>query len=228
MTGNVRMTAAAISSDLKRELTRSEPLPMTLWDINQQFTTALDRLESIEEELRDEATTEERRAELAGELIAANEAVEQVVGKQVRKVDGVIGAIRFFDGLANAAKSEAQRIDKLAKRWEDRSSRIKAAALNAMTSFGVSELSTPTHRLRVQPNGGVVPLNVCEDELAEQYSRATVRVTGDQVADILEQFPGAVELRREPDNAAIRAALKAGEQVDGAQIGERGTHLRID
>ena len=201
---------------------------MTLWDLNRDFATALDRLESIEEELRDEATTEERRAELASELIAANEAVEQVVSKQVRKVDGVIGAIRFFEGLASTAKAEAQRIDKLAKQWEERSSRIKAAALNAMNSFGVTELSTPTHCLRVQPNGGVVPLNVCEDELAEQYFRATVRVTGDQVADILEHFPGAVELRREPDSAAIRAALKAGDKVDGAELGERGTHLRID
>ena len=105
----------------------SESLPMTLWDINHNFVSALDRLESIEEELREEATTEERRAELAGELIAANEAVEQVVSKQVRKVEGVIGAIRFFEGLANSAKAEAQRIDKLAKRWEERSSQIGRA-----------------------------------------------------------------------------------------------------
>ena len=32
-------------------------------------------------------------------------------------------------------------------------SRLKAAALNAMTSFGVTELSTPTHRLRVNRAG---------------------------------------------------------------------------
>ena len=107
---------------------QSQPLPMTLSDINRDFTTALDRLESIEEELRDETTTEERRAELAGELIAANEAFEQVISEQVRKVEGVIGAIRFFEGLASTAKAEAQRIDKLAKRWEERSSRIKASA----------------------------------------------------------------------------------------------------
>lgn len=123
------------------------------------------------------------------------------------KVDGYAAYINDMLAKAQARKDEADRLRARAKANEATARRLKERLMWAMQERGMKKIDTPRFTVSWQKAGGKVGLDV--------------QVPGDQLP------PRFQKVVIEPDNAAIREALDAGEEVDGCSLMERGTSLRI-
>jgi hypothetical protein len=108
-----------------------------------------------------------------------------------------------------------------------------------MQQRGWTRLSTPLNTVRIQPNGGLAPLEITEP-MAPHYLYYEGKLSGRDWESIRLIVKAAMpcgaktsatlaldQLKPVPDTAAIRAALKAGEEVPGAVLKERGVSLRL-
>lgn len=180
-------------------------------------------LYTIQTELS-ELLNEREEAEEAGDPDAV-EAIDVQLGlyfkAEIKKIDGVVHAIRTYQDAAAQAKAEADRLAQRAKRFQDRADQIKARALQAMQDHRVKRLETPTNTLRVQGNGGLQPLDVLEvvflpQELTfvqvDKMPFAVWKLIRQLICDnSTESSLAAVALEHcevIPDTDAIRAALK--------------------
>ncbi len=174
---------------------------------------------TIESELQELLTlreTAESEGAIPEELQAIDRQIEQYFEREVRKVDGIANAIHIYEHAAEAAQEEAIRIMARAKTLQSTADRIRENALRTMQLFGVPRLDTPTNRLRVCGNGGKEPLEVSiPDAVPDQCRvfRLTFRL--DTLLAIRSALgPGLMrdclddQIVSEPDNDAIRAALK--------------------
>jgi hypothetical protein len=76
-------------------------------------------------------------------------------------------------------------------------------------THNLKTVETARYKLSVQRNGGKSPLIVDQSVLATKLPERFQKVSID------------------PDTTAIRQALEAGEHLNFAQLGERGTSIRI-
>lgn len=115
-------------------------------------------------------------------------------------------AILEFEANASAKEAEAKRLRESAGRDKRTAEALRKRIKEAMQRTGTNRLPTPIGDFRVQRNGGAQPLDIPDD-------------AGDYLPDHL------VRIERVPDKARIRAALEAGEQVDGCVLQDRGWSL---
>ena len=125
------------------------------------------------------------------------------------KLDGIARLCRNFASEADALRAEEKRLADRRRAVENREKSLKSYAKACLEGAGLQKLHAGIFNLAIQRNGGVAPLNLCVDldpkMLPERFQKVTV----------------------EANNAAIREALEAGEALDFAELGERGTSLRI-
>ncbi len=202
-----------VAEALAIELRKPEPLPpLSLHRIEDELMQLI--------QAREDAAAEGLMPE---ELKVFDAEIDRYVAAEVRKVDGIAHAINGALAFAAEAQREADRLADRAKAWKARADRIKAATLYAMQMHGVRVLETSTNRLRVQANGGVAPLEVNAEVLSPEY------------LDVMVKMPVSEAIRLEltfnaswPSQERIREALKRGENVIGAKLGEWGVHLRCE
>ena len=123
------------------------------------------------------------------------------------KADDYAGLVRSLELRRDARKAEAKRIAQLAEADDALADRLKERLKEAMQATGKLKLDTPRFKLSVAGNGGKQPLEVAVEPTALAPRFQAVKV--------------------EANKEAIRAALEAGETVDGCALLPRGTSLRI-
>ena len=126
-----------------------------------------------------------------------------------RKLDGYAALISEMQARADVRKAEARRMQELAATDENRARLLKARLKTFFETHDIKTIETPRYKLTLAKNGGRAPL-ILDENLA--------------VTSLPEHFQ---KVSIDADTAAIRDALERGETLEFAQLGERGTSMRI-
>jgi len=125
------------------------------------------------------------------------------------KIDGIARMVRNWTSDVESWKAEEKRFADKRRASENRIKHIKLYAKACLEGAGLEKLKTTLFTVAIQKNGGVAPMNLCVDldpkTLPERFQKITV----------------------EANSPAIREALESGEKLEFAELGERGTSLRI-
>jgi hypothetical protein len=161
-------------------------------------------------------------AEGPEEVAAVEQAIQEYVSREVKKVDGIRSYIKY----AQMAQSDAA---KAAEVWGQRIERLKGMVKGIMEATGQKRLNGVTGYFMLKGNGGLAPLNIQDDVLPDEYRNITVTMPLDiwnaavmQIGGIPQAGPGRIE----PANTRIREALKEGA-VPGAWLEDRGQHIEV-
>ena len=200
-----------------------------------QIEEALTELLSAREELTADLTAGTQTEETAAELVEVEKALTEYVAREIAKVDGIHGYLRYAKLTAVAARQEAAEYLEHARRLEASEGRLKALCVDIMQAMGKTKLEGTCCRvLAVQGNGGMAPLTVQEDVLPDCYCDYHLALPGDLWATLLALVPGTWRDRikghlkaRVSSNVRIREALAMEENVPGAHLEERGFQLRV-
>lgn len=126
-----------------------------------------------------------------------------------RKLDNYAALISELEAKASVRKAEAKRLAELAASDEKRAEMLKERLKWFFESNQLKTVDTTRYKLTLTKHGGKAPLildnSISPTELPEKFQKVSV----------------------EPDKSAIRAALDAGEDLDFARLGDRGTSIRI-
>jgi len=154
-------------------------------------------------ELLDESGDDSQQQELISQWF------EQLGDERDRKLDNYAALISEMTARAELRKSEARRLMELAQVDENRAKLLKDRLKAFFEVHSLKTVETARYKLSLAKNGGKQPLilddSIPVTQLPEQFQRVSV----------------------DPDTAAIRSALERGELLEFAQLGERGTSLRI-
>ena len=172
----------------------------TLIDISAELLALNDALEALDGD--SEQQTEELYAWFAELLEDATEA-------RNRKLDNYAALITELEARAEIRKQEAKRLSDRARVDSNRAASLKNMLQEFFSRHDLKTVETARYRLALVSNGGKAPLIVDED-----YGTAAIP---DELCKVT----------RDPDTAAIRAALEAGEVLTFARLGERGQSMRI-
>lgn len=126
-----------------------------------------------------------------------------------RKLDNYASLISEMTVRAAVRKAESQRMAELAASDELRATVLKERLKTFFQLHNLKTINTDRYRLSLAKNGGRAPLVLDESVLAAQLPEQFQRVSID------------------PDTTAIREALEAGEHLNFAQLGDRGSSIRI-
>lgn len=203
---------------------------LTLYEIQDGLRAVVDAYEDAREQLELVGNEDADVVNAAYDrLMFCESAVKEYLREEVRKVDGIAAYLRYCDQMEAAAKEERDRLADRVRLWEARGKRLKAMTLGIMQEFGVKKFETATSEIRRQANGGTVPADITEPAaIPDRFVRVTVQMTQQQLNRLPEEIRTAAKVKdREFMGAMIAGALSRGEDVPGAQLGERGEHLRV-
>lgn len=161
-----------------------------------------DDLEKLNE-LLDETSDDVRQQELLNEWFV------QLGTERDRKLDDYAALMSEMLTRAEIRKSEAKRMMELAQKDEQRARILKERLKWFFETHQLKTIETSRYRLSLAKNGGKTPLiikpGISPGQLPQRFQTVSI----------------------EPNTDAIRTALEAGEDLDFATLGERGTSLRI-
>lgn len=126
-----------------------------------------------------------------------------------RKLDGYAALISEMTARAEVRKAEGRRLMELAATDENRAKLLKERLKSFFQLHDLKTINTDRYRLSLAKNGGKAPL-ILDDSIP--------------VTQLPERFQ---KVSIDADTTAIREALDAGESLEWARLGERGTSLRI-
>jgi hypothetical protein len=133
--------------------------------------------------------------------------MKELASKFKEKADGYAALISMMFARAAMRKEEADRLARRAKVDTSAAKFLSDRLKKVMESQGIKKLETTRFRISVAGNGGLQPMNIYDDSLIPRT--------------FFVPQPDALDAEK------LRAALKAGEQVPGVAMLERGTHLSI-
>lgn len=138
-----------------------------------------------------------------------NDWFETLGDERDRKLDNYSALIVEMTTRAAARKAEAQRLMDLVATDENRARLLRDRLKWFFETHDIKTVDTARYRLSLAKNGGKAPLIMNESvpvtQLPEQFQKVSINA----------------------DTTAIREALEAGEVLQFAHLGERGTSLRI-
>lgn len=154
-------------------------------------------------ELLDEVSDDTQQQELLSHWFT------QLGTERDRKLDAYAALIAEMLARAEVRKTEAKRMMELATSDEQRARLLKERLKWFFETHQLKTVETPRYRLSLAKNGGKAPLilkaGLAPQQLPKRFQTVSI----------------------EPNTNAIRAALEAGEDLDFATLGDRGTSLRI-
>jgi hypothetical protein len=170
--------------------------PGSLWQLGieaQELTTAVSQLA---EQL--ESDDAEVRAQALAELEAALLAEEGNKAALAAKADATCWVIEHLRGQAAYRQQQAKRLNALASGDASRADSLEESLVFVLTQLqpAATRFSFPNHELTSRKSSAVV----IDDEEALDPEWLAVKTT------------------TQPDKAAIKEALKAGRQIEGAQL----------
>ncbi len=168
----------------------------SLWQLGieaQELTTAIGQLA---EQL--EADDDDSRSQALAELEAALLAEEGNKAALAAKADATCWVIEHLRGQAAYRQQQAKRLTDLARSDASRAEALEDSLVLVLTRLqpGATRFSFPNHELTSRRSQAVE----IDDEQALAPEWLTVKTT------------------TQPDKAAIKQALKAGQQIPGAQL----------
>ena len=134
---------------------------------------------------------------------AVNEALIAVMEDVKTKGENGIRYLNEVQEAIDKAKENKKKLDRFIKAMENRKKRVERAYIFALNYMNIKSILTGWGEMKVKKN----PPSVVIDDLTQiptQYQRQKIQVDIDKVA--------------------IKAAIKAGEEVPGAHL-EQGTSL---
>ena len=167
----------------------------SLWQLGieaQELTTAIGQLaEQLE-------TDDDSRAQALGELEAALLAEEGNKAALAAKADATCWVIEHLRGQAAYRQQQAKRLSDLARSDVGRADALEESLVLVLTRLqpAATRFSFPNHELSSRKSQAVV----IDDEKALDPEWLAVKTT------------------TQPDKAAIKEALKGGQQIPGAQL----------
>ena len=168
----------------------------SLWQLGieaQELTTAVSQLA---EQL--ESDDAEVRAQALAELEAALLAEEGNKAALAAKADATCWVIEHLRGQAAYRQQQAKRLNSLASGDASRADSLEESLVFVLTQLqpAATRFSFPNHELSSRKSSAVV----IDDEEALDPEWLAIKTTS------------------QPDKAAIKEALKAGRQIEGAQL----------
>ena len=161
-----------------------------------------DDLEKLNE-LLDESTDDTQQQELI------NNWLDQLGDERDHKLDGYAALITEMLARSEVRKAESKRMMDLATADDNRARLLKDRLKWFFSAHNLKTVETARYKLSLAKNGGKAPLILDESipvtQLPEQFQKVSI----------------------DPNTTAIRVALERGERLDFAQLGERGSSIRI-
>ena len=161
-----------------------------------------DDLEKLNE-LLDECNDDTQQQELIAQWF------EALGEERDKKLDGYAALITEMTARAEVRKGEAKRLMELATTDDNRAKLLKDRLKWFFETHNLKTVETSRYRLSLAKAGGKAPLILDESvpvtQLPERFQKVSI----------------------DPNTAAIREALERGEKLNFAQLGERGTSMRI-
>ena len=142
------------------------------------------------------------------QLTLINEWFSTLGEERDRKLDNYASLISEMTARAAIRKAEGQRMVELAASDELRAKQLKDRLKVFFEAHELKTINTQRYRLSLCNNSSrplVIDNDIAPKDLPEQYQKVSV----------------------EANNTAIRDALKAGEELPFARLGDAGKHIRI-
>jgi len=156
-----------------------------------------------------QAAIEDALYENGGELTPEMEAqMQETAAALPAKIDGYNHILARMGAVEASCDAEIKRLQALKKTAQNGQKSLKAHLLNAMKAFGIDKLEGST--CKVFRRGSKV---VSVDDEARLWSA----FEGD-VAELVGRLPEWLVLECKVDKTALKAALKGGTLVAGAEI----------
>ena len=118
------------------------------------------------------------------------------------KAEQIAKIVRNFETDNMGLQSEIDRLQAMATSNSNQIKYLKNYLYEQMKAVGKDKFATALFKFSICKNGGELPMEI--------------------IGEVPDQYKKLVE-----DNAKIRTALKGGEVLKFAFLGERGEHLRI-
>lgn len=134
--------------------------------------------------------------------------LEGIEGEIEAKADGYAKVIRELQAAAENIANEQKRLLDRKRMLERNVDRLKKHLSEAMKFTGKTKFKTDLFSFSIAKNGGKRPIELFTDvpeSVPEEYQKHIVEI----------------------DVNAVRAALEAGQELDFAELKERGESLRI-
>lgn len=135
-----------------------------------------------------------------------NDTLDGVIGEIEVKSEGYISLINRLDMELDACKKHRDQWINNVKVRENAIKRLKERLASGMMMMGTTELKAGDNTIKLQKNGGKLPLIFCGDT-PKEYLKTTITFENDQ--------------------DKIRKALDEGQKLDFVEYGERGSHIVI-
>lgn len=127
----------------------------------------------IEAELAELFNAREQLVELGEDLAPIDQAIQEYVAREVRKVDNIRGYIRHAEMMVAAAEAEAAKQKARAEAWQGRIDRLKAACKYVMETMPwqvgkTRRIDGSTGSLVLKTNGGKQAVTITKPELVPE------------------------------------------------------------
>ena len=132
--------------------------------------------------------------------------LEAIEGAIEVKANGIVAVVRNITSQIEAIKAEEKRLADMRKARENHLKRLKEYVLENMQQVGKTSIKTELGAMRIQANPPALKITKAEDIPAEYMT--------------------VVPEHYEIDSERVKAALKEGKAVKGAEL-VQGVHLRI-
>lgn len=139
--------------------------------------------------------------EETGEVIGGAEELEQLQFERSQKLESVALYIKSVEAFIAGIKAEEEALAKRRKRKEDKVERLKKYLTDSIIGNGEDSFESAKVSVSFRKSEGVEFTD--KDALDEKYWRTKTTI------------------KREPDKTLIKAAIKAGEAVNGAYLDVR-------
>ena len=153
-----------------------------------------------------------------------------------QKVDNIARYIRSQEFETANAKTEIERLERRKAAAEHRVERLKGLVKFFMESRNIRSMKGVLNTISLRKNSQDSLILSDASRLAAEFWRVIVALNVAEWQQLLSYLPpdhglrvrleNLQDLKREPDNASIRAALVAGTILDGAEL-RRGDHVRL-
>lgn len=195
----IAMVVISTAPATKAVKSAAEPRATTLWQLGIEAQEVMSRITQLAEQL--DSDDPDLQAEAITELEAALSAEEGNRQALETKADATCWVIEHLRAQGAYRSQQAKRLVELAARDGARADRLEASLLTVLT--------------RLQPDA--TRFSLPHHELSSRRSQSVVI----EAPELLASEWLAIRTTAQPDKAAIKAALKAGRLIDGAELVER-------
>lgn len=129
--------------------------------------------------------------------------LEGIEGAIEDKADNYAKIIKELNAEAKKFETEKKRLEERQRAMENRAKLLNKHLYESMKLTGKTKFKTGLFSFGIQKNGGLQPIEIDSANVPDEY------------------------MKKEPDNALIRKALKEGKELPFVTLKEYGDHLVI-